>query len=188
MIDPGSEMRHVPEVLATFLKLFHPVSIRPHAHVETIFLMFQQIAFSPLAEWWVWAKSRGLDKVLSYASPAAVTDWEKIVATCLEKRTKVEEENRAMKKPKSEIRKDFFYYLFDAKDPETGTGYDLNELYGECELLIVAGPDKCSAADKLTVALETTGRLTERISSGLSFAMSSSTPPDARLQTSARPS
>ncbi|KAF2167556.1 hypothetical protein M409DRAFT_22361 [Zasmidium cellare ATCC 36951] len=126
MIEPGSEMRYVPEVLATFLQLFHP------------------IAFSPLAEWWVWAKPRGLDKILGYVSPPAVTNWEKFVASCLEKRTKVEHENRALIKPESEVRKDFFYYLFDAKDPETGTGYDLNELYGECELLIVAGSDTTS--------------------------------------------
>lgn len=39
------------------------------------------------------------------------------------------------------MRKDFFHWLFNAKDPETGHGYSLPELYAECELLIIAGSD-----------------------------------------------
>jgi cytochrome P450 len=39
-------------------------------------------------------------------------------------------------------RRDFFHYLFDTKDPLTGApGYDLNELFGECEILTIAGSD-----------------------------------------------
>jgi cytochrome P450 len=51
------------------------------------------------------------------------------------------------KKPKAgkDIRKDFFYWLFNAVDPETGErGYSLDELYGECELLTIAGSDTTS--------------------------------------------
>lgn len=44
-------------------------------------------------------------------------------------------------KPESEVRKDFFHWLFNAKDPVTGTGYSLPELYAECELLTIAGSD-----------------------------------------------
>lgn len=126
MMEPKSETRHIPELLADFLVLMHP------------------IAFSPLADWWVWMKPRGLDSLITFAAPPALAKWEGFVGKCLSDRTQVEEEIRANQKPESEIRKDFFYYLVDAKDPETGKGYDQAELYNECELLIIAGSDTTS--------------------------------------------
>ena len=33
-------------------------------------------------------------------------------------------------------RKDFFYYLLNAKDPETGNGFTASELWGESNLLM----------------------------------------------------
>lgn len=46
----------------------------------------------------------------------------------------------------SEDRKDFFYHLLHAKDPETGEGFQMNELWSESNLLIVAGSDTSSTA------------------------------------------
>jgi cytochrome P450 len=43
-------------------------------------------------------------------------------------------------------RKDFFYYLLKAKDPETGLGFSMQELWGESNLLIIAGSDTTSTA------------------------------------------
>jgi cytochrome P450 len=43
-------------------------------------------------------------------------------------------------------RKDFFYYLLNAKDPETGKGFTMDELWGESNLLIIAGSDTTSTA------------------------------------------
>lgn len=43
-------------------------------------------------------------------------------------------------------RKDFFYHLLNAKDPETGKGLSTDELWGESNLLIVAGSDTTSTA------------------------------------------
>jgi cytochrome P450 len=43
-------------------------------------------------------------------------------------------------------RKDFFYHLLNAKDPETGNGFSMNELWGESNLLIIAGSDTTSTA------------------------------------------
>jgi cytochrome P450 len=43
-------------------------------------------------------------------------------------------------------RKDFFYYLLNAKDPETGHGFTSAELWGESNLLIIAGSDTTSTA------------------------------------------
>lgn len=59
----------------------------------------------------------------------------------METRTKKQREIEEKQLPESEIRKDFFHWLFNAKDPETGEGYSLPELYAECELLIIAGSD-----------------------------------------------
>jgi len=43
-------------------------------------------------------------------------------------------------------RKDFFYYLLNAKDPETGQGFSSAELWGESNLLIIAGSDTTSTS------------------------------------------
>lgn len=43
-------------------------------------------------------------------------------------------------------RKDFFYHLLNAKDPETGKGFSTAELWGESNLLIIAGSDTTSTA------------------------------------------
>lgn len=48
-------------------------------------------------------------------------------------------------------RKDFFYYLLKAKDPETGAGFSTPELWGESNLLIIAGSDTTSTALAATV-------------------------------------
>ncbi|KAL1630658.1 hypothetical protein SLS54_000529 [Diplodia seriata] len=41
-------------------------------------------------------------------------------------------------------RKDFFYYLLNSKDPETGEGFGKQELWGESNTLIIAGSDTTS--------------------------------------------
>ncbi|KAF1995072.1 cytochrome P450 [Amniculicola lignicola CBS 123094] len=43
-------------------------------------------------------------------------------------------------------RRDFFFHLLNAKDPETGEGFSMNELWGESNLLIIAGSDTTSTA------------------------------------------
>ncbi|RPA85086.1 cytochrome P450 [Ascobolus immersus RN42] len=43
-------------------------------------------------------------------------------------------------------RKDMFYHLLDARDPETGNGYSLSEIWSESNLLIAAGSHTPSTA------------------------------------------
>lgn len=43
-------------------------------------------------------------------------------------------------------RKDFFYYLLKAKDPETNEGFTTPQLWGEAHLLMIAGSDTTSTA------------------------------------------
>jgi cytochrome P450 len=90
-------------------------------------------------------KPRGLDWLLSVASPPAVVQWQNFIDKCLADRTQVQKDLEKSPKPDNEIRKDFFYWLFRAEDPETGErGYSLDELFGECELLTIAGSDTTS--------------------------------------------
>lgn len=77
--------------------------------------------------------------MLQYTVPESLKKWQSFVAKNLDDRTKAQEEVQKGMRPE---RRDFFHYLFGAKDPETGgPGYDLHELYGECELLTIAGSD-----------------------------------------------
>lgn len=90
-------------------------------------------------------KPRGLDWLLTVASPPAVVQWQDFVGKCLANRTRVQQDLEKHPKPDDEVRRDFFYWLFKAEDPETGKpGYTLDELFGECELLTIAGSDTTS--------------------------------------------
>ncbi|KAF2024573.1 cytochrome P450 [Setomelanomma holmii] len=106
MKEPGSDLRHIPEVMVSFLNYYVP-------------------------DVWVWLKPRGLDWLLTVASPK----WQDFVAKCLDDRSKVEQEQEMKLKPEGQ-----------AVDPKTGKrGYDLDELYAECELLTIAVSDTTSA-------------------------------------------
>ena len=81
-------------------------------------------------------------------------------------------------------RKDFFYYLLNARDPETGKGFTGPELWGESNLLIIAGSDTTSTAlaasffylvhnprtlKKVTDEIRSTFETVEDINSGLAL-------------------
>ncbi|KAF2108558.1 cytochrome P450 [Lophiotrema nucula] len=129
MKEPGNSLRHIPELMITFLALLHPVG------------------YAPYASFYFWLKPRGLDWLMNVAAPSAVKNWQNFVDGCLADRTRVEQELEKSTKPEAETvaRKDFFHWLFKAVDPETGKrGYELSELYAESELLIIAGSDTTS--------------------------------------------
>ncbi|CAN9404725.1 unnamed protein product [Alternaria alternata] len=114
MKEPGSDLRHIPEVMVSFLELLHPV------------------AFGPLANAWVWLKPRGLNKLIELASPPVVVNWQNFVGQCLENRVRDEQELEKNPKPDA----------VDPETGERG--YDQNELFAECELLTIAGSDTTS--------------------------------------------
>lgn len=72
-------------------------------------------------------------------------NWTAFVEKCLADRTKVEQDQDPGEKDQqgtTHTRQDFFHFLYHATDPETGQrGFPLQELYGECESLIIAGAD-----------------------------------------------
>lgn len=99
-----------------------------------------EIAYSPFAPLWAWLKPRGLDKLISLTPPRSMQDWQRFVQKCLDDRTVLEQHNGDFG-----TRKDFFHYLYNAVDPDIGErGFSLDELYGECESLIIAGSDTTS--------------------------------------------
>lgn len=60
--------------------------------------------------------------------------------------SRVEANKRAQERAQAgrEAKKDFFYYLLNAKDPETGKGLTTPELWGEANVLMIAGSDTTS--------------------------------------------
>lgn len=79
----------------------------------------------------------GLDKVLFRRIAAGRAKYMAYSKAQLTERTKLGDETD---------RRDFFYYLLKARDPETGQGFTTPELWGESNLLIIAGSDTTSTA------------------------------------------
>ncbi|UPX12193.1 uncharacterized protein EKO05_0002756 [Ascochyta rabiei] len=140
MKEPSSELRHIPELMIGYMELIHPVS-EPKSNMSAVCTDRFKIACSPASSLYVWLKPKGLDRLLAAVTPPAIQKWTEFVDDCLAKRTSKQKELKEKPKPDAEVRKDFFHWLFNATDPETGTGYSLPELYAECELLTIAGSD-----------------------------------------------
>jgi hypothetical protein len=68
----------------------------------------------------------GLDKVLFHKIAAGRAKYMAYSKAQLTERTKLGDETD---------RRDFFYHLLKAKDPETGQGFSTPELWGESNLL-----------------------------------------------------
>lgn len=78
-----------------------------------------------------------LDKVLFHKIAAGRAQYLNYSRTQLAERTKLGDDTD---------RRDFFYHLLQARDPETGQGFTTPELWGESNLLIIAGSDTTSTA------------------------------------------
>ncbi|KAA8643456.1 hypothetical protein EYZ11_001410 [Aspergillus tanneri] len=67
--------------------------------------------------------------------------------------SRVEANERAKERTKAghDSKKDFFYYLLNAKDPETGKGLTTPELWGESNVLMIAGSDTTSTTLAATI-------------------------------------
>lgn len=84
-----------------------------------------------------------LDKVLFRRIAAGRARYMAYSRAQLAERTRLGEEDTD--------RRDFFYHLLRAKDPETGKGFSMPELWGESNLLIIAGSDTTSTAMAATL-------------------------------------
>lgn len=114
-------------------------------------LTLPQIVNAPFVPLWVWLKPRGLDRFVDLLAPTSIKKFYGFVETSVIERSKLEIDNpyddSSNGNPKhseepTNGRDDMFHYLFQAKDPDTGKiAYSPNELFGEAELLIIAGSD-----------------------------------------------
>lgn len=98
-----------------------------------------QLSRSPIAPLWIWLKPRGLDRLLDMVSPKGIKKWWSWMENVLAERAKREEESQF---DETNIRRDFFHYLYNGGDPENGgAGFSTAELWEEMQLLIIAGSD-----------------------------------------------
>ena len=67
--------------------------------------------------------------------------------------SRVEANKRAKERTEAghDSKKDFFFYLLNAKDPETGHGLSTPELWGEANVLMIAGSDTTSTTLAATI-------------------------------------
>ncbi|RAK84804.1 cytochrome P450 monooxygenase [Aspergillus costaricaensis CBS 115574] len=67
--------------------------------------------------------------------------------------SRVEATKRAQERTKAghDAKRDFFYYLLNARDPETGQGLTTPELWGEANVLMIAGSDTTSTTLAATI-------------------------------------
>ncbi|KAK0610117.1 cytochrome P450 [Bombardia bombarda] len=84
----------------------------------------------------------GLDKVLFHKIAAGRAQYMGYSRAQLTERTALGDDTD---------RRDFFYHLLKARDPETGQGFTTAELWGESNLLIIAGSDTTSTAMAATL-------------------------------------
>lgn len=97
-----------------------------------------------MAGTFIWFKNRGLNYLLDLITPKDVKDFESFVAESVAMRRKKAEEQEKQGLSEDEVRKDMFYYLFQAKGPNGEPAYSPKELESEANLLVVAGSDTTS--------------------------------------------
>lgn len=143
--EDGSNLRHIIHLMGSMMAMIYPVRSARQSLVYTDSTQSlwrnTQISRSPILALWVWLKPRGLTWLLESAAPADIREWWAWVADALTERTKAEQKSR-LEADDSTARKDFFHYIFQRHDAETGElGYSQAELWEECQLLVTAGAD-----------------------------------------------
>lgn len=92
----------------------------------------------PLDRW-------GLDKI--FIRKLTKDRWNFIMNSRVEANQRAKERTQAG----HEAKKDFFHYLLNAKDPNTGKGLATQELWGEANVLMIAGSDTTSTGLASTI-------------------------------------
>ncbi|KAK4164127.1 cytochrome P450 [Cladorrhinum sp. PSN259] len=164
--EPKGEnpLRAIPHNISEYLKFYYPM------------------CRSPFLDLLLWLKPRGLDALFGLISPPAVKQYQKFVYENITSRIALHNQQEASAMPESERRKDIFYFLASARDPDNGKAvYKEPELRAESSLLIIAGSDTTSVSlsgiffyltanprclDKVTAEIRTTFPTAEDIVHG----------------------
>ena len=105
-----------------------------------------QVTKSPLLDAVLWLKPRGLNRVLKRLTPKEIKDYYAFLDERVTERIELETDTQKSGQDQDK-RKDMFYYLYHAKDAETGQpAYSREELLAEARLLLIAGSDTTSVA------------------------------------------
>ncbi|KAI0165386.1 benzoate 4-monooxygenase cytochrome P450 [Hypoxylon sp. FL1284] len=97
----------------------------------------------PFLKLLLWLKPRGLDQLLDWITPPAAKRYSQFVSDSVTSRIALHKEQA--EKPEAERRQDIFYFLAEARNPDTGLpAYDDAELRAESNMLIIAGSDTTS--------------------------------------------
>lgn len=92
-------------------------------------------------EFFVWAKPKGLDRLLELITPQEVKTYFQFIIDNVTDRIQMEREGKEME----QTRLDMFHFLCAARDPMTGQPCSEEYLRGEAAMLIVAGSDSTSS-------------------------------------------
>ncbi|KAI0406342.1 benzoate 4-monooxygenase cytochrome P450 [Xylaria palmicola] len=106
-------------------------------------LFFYPFCRSPFLSLLNWLKPRGLNRLFELVSPQAIKQYNQFVYDSVTKRIALQKEQA--EKEETERRQDLFYFLGEARDPDTNQpAYREDELRSESHLLIIAGSDTTS--------------------------------------------
>ncbi|KAI2628559.1 benzoate 4-monooxygenase cytochrome P450 [Hypoxylon sp. NC1633] len=120
----------------------NPLKAIPHSITEYL-RFYYPICRSPFLGLLLWLKPRGLNKLFDLMSPPAVHEYNSFVYQSVTDRIILQ--HQQAETSEADRRQDMFYFLYKARDPETGQrAYDEDELRAECSLLIMAGSDTVS--------------------------------------------
>ena len=105
-----------------------------------------QITVSPLLDFILWLKPRGLNYLLEKSMPHEIRQYYDFLDVSVKERIDLEHEVGSSDRD-IKSRKDIFHYLYHVKDPETGKpAFPGDELLAEAHLLIRAGSDTTAAS------------------------------------------
>ncbi|KAI0015455.1 cytochrome P450 monooxygenase-like protein [Xylariomycetidae sp. FL0641] len=117
----------------------NPLKSTPH-NISSYMRFYYLMCRSPALKLLLWLKPRGLDEFFEAITPPAAQQYSQFVHDSVTRRTALARAQST--KPEVEQRQDIFYFLYEARDPDTGRRvYDDRELHAESSLLIIAGSD-----------------------------------------------
>ncbi|KAK4107230.1 cytochrome P450 [Canariomyces notabilis] len=121
--EPGENpLKAVPHFIAEYMKFYYPM------------------CRSPFLNLLVWLKPRGLNRLFELIAPPNVRHYNDFVHSSVTSRIALQEKQASL--PEHERRQDMFYFLANARDPDTGLPvYQEDDLRAESSLLIIAGFD-----------------------------------------------
>ncbi|KAF2872285.1 benzoate 4-monooxygenase cytochrome P450 [Massariosphaeria phaeospora] len=106
--------------------------------IEQYMLFYYHVCRSPLLDFVLWLKPRGLDALSQVIAPPGIRHFETFVYNSVSERLRLQQE--LGEKPDSQQRLDMFHFLCEAKNPDTGLpAHDESSLRAEAKLLLAAG-------------------------------------------------